>query len=385
MNLNINRRAWLKQSAATAGGLFLSAMSAPALGMKPLNTRMISEEFVIAEDKVMIKAKLSANENPWGPSARAVAAIAESATRGNRYAGQGAKKMVDMVMALEGVTDQHVLLSAGSTDLLEKTAFALCMKGGNVISADPSYMSLVRTAQAIGATWKNVPLRADHAHDLQAMENAIDADTKLIYVCNPNNPTGTLTPIDELKAFCKRVSARVPVFIDEAYLELLDNPREQTAVGLVTEGYDVIVCRTFSKIHGMAGLRMGYMIAKPERLKTIRSLVRTEMGISVTSMEGAMASMQDLDFQKYSRQQIKEGREFLLTGLKNAGLQPLPSYTNFVLFPIQMPTKDLLSKMVERGVAMRGFEIGGKPYGRVSVGTPDELKLFMKSLTEIVS
>lgn len=391
MNSNISRRSWLKQSALAAGGVMGGIVVAPALlakpafGMSPLNKRMLTEEYKMPEDKMVIKARLSANENPWGPSKKAVSAIAESASRGNRYAGMGAKKMVDMVAELEGVSPDNILLSAGSTDLLEKTAFALCMRGGNVISADPSYMSLVKTAQAIGATWKNIPLRPDYGHDLDVMEKSIDADTKLIYVCNPNNPTGTLTPIDELKAFCKKVAPKAPVFVDEAYLELLDNHRSQTTVGLVKEGYDVIVCRTFSKIHGMAGLRMGYMVASPERIKSIRDLVRTEMGISVTSLEGAMASMMDADFQTYSRQQIKEGREFLLTELKKSGLKPLPSYTNFVLFPIQMPTKELMTKMMEKGVAMRGFDIMGKPYGRVSVGTPEELKLFVKSINDVVS
>ncbi len=217
------------------------------------------------------------------------------------------------------------------------------------------------------------------------MEKAIDADTKLVYVCNPNNPTGTLTPIAELKAFCKRVSTRCPVFIDEAYLELLDNSAEQTAVGLISEGHDVIVCRTFSKIHGMAGLRIGYMIAKPERVKMIQSLVRTEMGISVTSLEGAMASLNDLEFQNYTRTNNKINREYVTAELKKAGLDPIPSFTNFVLFPIQMPAKELLGKMMEKGVGIRGFEINGKQYARVSIGTMDELKLFASSLHSIIS
>jgi histidinol-phosphate aminotransferase len=285
----------------------------------------------------------------------------------------------------EGVKPENVLLAAGSTDILEKTAFALCMKGGNVISADPSYLSLVKTATAIGATWKNIPLKADYSHDLVAMEKAIDADTKLIYICNPNNPTGTLTPIEEIKSFCKRVNSKVPIFIDEAYLELLDDGDKQSTVGLISEGYDVIVCRTFSKIHGMAGLRIGYMVAKQERTKMIQDLVRTEMGISVTSLEGAMASLNDLEFQNYTRTNNKINRHYTFEELKKAGMNPIPSVTNFILFPIQMTTKEFISKMMEKGVGIRGFEINGKAYGRVSMGTMDEMKLFAKSLNAIIS
>jgi len=165
----------------------------------------------------------------------------------------------------------------------------------------------------------------------------------------------------------------------------LDDPNSQTTVGLISEGYDIIVCRTFSKIHGMAGLRIGYMVAKPERVALIQKLVRTEMGISVTSLEGAMASLKDMSFQEYSRQHIKEGREYLTAELKKAGVEPIPSYTNFILFPIQMPVKDMLAKMMEKGVGIRGFEIFGKPYARVSIGTMDELKLFVKSFNSLLS
>ena len=393
MNSIVNRRSWLKQSTLAAGGVLTGIammpelMAKPAFGMTPLNSNMLFENYhvMLQQDRDNMKARLLANENPWGPSKKAVAAIAESAVKGNRYVYSSSKKMVDLLAEKEGVTSEQILLSAGSTDILEKTAFALCMKGGNVISADPSYLSLVKTAQAIGATWKNIPLRADYAHDLDAMEKSIDADTKLIYICNPNNPTGTLTPITELKAFIKKINSKVPIFIDEAYLELMDKPETQTAVGLVGEGYDVIVCRTFSKIHGMAGLRIGYMVAKPERIKMIQKLVRTEMGISVTSLEGAMASLKDVEFQDYSRQHTKEGREYTFAELKKAGLNPIPSYTNFILFPIQMPVKDLLGKMMEKGVGIRGYEIGGKPFGRVSIGTMDELKLFVKTMNTIVS
>lgn len=392
MKTIVNRRSWLKQSALTAGGVMAGMamvpelLAKPAFGMRPMYTSMISENYhVMLQDRESVKARLMANENPWGPSKKAVAAIAESAAKGNRYVYSSSKKIIDIIAQKEGVSVEHILLSAGSTDLLEKTAFALCMKGGNVVSADPSYLSLVRTAQAIGATWKNIPLKTDYTHDLGNMEKAIDGDTKLVYICNPNNPTGTPTSIEEIKKFTKSVNSKVPIFVDEAYLELMENPANQSAVGLIQEGYDVIVCRTFSKIHGMAGLRIGYMIAKPDRIKMITKLVRTEMGISVTSLEGAIASLADTEFQEFTRKHNKEGRDYVFAELKKAGLNPIPSQTNFILFPISMPVKDLLGKMMEKGVGIRGYDIQGKPFARVSMGTMDELKLFVKSLNSIVS
>ena len=194
-----------------------------------------------------------------------------------------------------------------------------------------------------------------------------------------------MTPAAEIKAFIKKVNSRVPIFIDEAYMELLDNPDVETAVGTINEGYDVIIARTFSKIHGMAGLRVGYMVAKPERVKLIQNLVRTEMGLSVTSVAGALASLKDISFQEYTRKNIKINREYVFEELKKLGFNPIPSFTNFILFPIDMPSKDLVEKMVEKSVGIRGYDIDGKPYGRVSIGTMDELKLFVKTLSAIKS
>ncbi len=388
----LNRRNWIKRTTVATGGVLTAMAAMPvfgkqAFGMTPVagKSALLENYHVIPSLREPLKARLLANENPWGPSRKAIEAIAQSAAMGNRYVYDSSVKMVEMLAMKEKVPADHILLAPGSTDILEKTAFALCLKGGNVISADPSYLSLVKTATSIGATWKNIPLTPDFAHDLDAMEKAIDSDTKLVYICNPNNPTGTLTPIDKIKAFCRKVNNRVPVFIDEAYLELMDDPESNSAVTMISDGYDVIIARTFSKIHGMAGLRMGYMVAKPERIKSIKELVRTEMGICVTSLSGAMASLKDVEFQSYTRTHNKEGRDYVFDALQKMGMKPIPSHTSFILFPIAMPVKELLSKMFEKGVGIRGYEINGKPYARVSMGTMDELKLFTSSLQSIVS
>jgi histidinol-phosphate aminotransferase len=388
-----NRREWLKTTALSAGavltglGLSNNVQAKPAFGMKPYKGQyhLLERYHIAPPDLENMKARLLANENPWGPSKKATAAIAAAASKGNRYVYHSAMKMVELLAEKEGVPLDHIMIAPGSTDVLEKVAFCLCRNGGNVISADPSYMSLVNTATTIGATWKNIKLRSDYAHDLVGMADAIDADTKLIYICNPNNPTGTLTPASETRAFIRKVASKVPIFVDEAYLELLDKPEAESVVDTIKEGYDVIISRTFSKIHGMAGLRIGYMIAKPERVKMIQSLVRTEMGISVTSLEGAMASLKDVEFQEYTRTNNKKNRDYVFAELQKAGMNPIPSFTSFVLFPIQMPTEDLMTKMLGKSVGIRGYEIHGKPYARVSIGTMDELKLFVKSLNEIVS
>ncbi|HTF19094.1 MAG TPA: histidinol-phosphate transaminase [Chryseolinea sp.] len=391
MSNHLSRRNWLKKSLITTGGLVTGISTASragytAFGMKPAYTHALADHTDIPmQDRSLLKARLTSNENPFGPSKNTIAAIAEAAAKGNRYPMDASKKMIETLAAKEGVVPEQILIAPGSSDLLETTAFMLCARGGNVISADPSYMSLVKSATALGATWKNIPLRSDYAHDLEAMEKAIDVDTKLVYICNPNNPTGTLTPIEGLREFCKRVSPAVPVFVDEAYLELLDDHDKQSTVGLIQQGYDIIVCRTFSKIHGMAGLRMGYAVAKKERIESLQGAGRPGMGLSITTLEGAMASLADIDFQNYSRTNNKINRDYTMQELKKANLQPIPSFTNFILFPIEMPTRVLVDAMMKMGVGMRGFDINGKPFGRVSIGTMEEMKLFSKCLAETLS
>ena len=329
-------------------------------------------------------AKLNANENPYGPSPLAKLAVMEAAGKGNRYGHREAFKLIEAIAEKEGVTKEHIMLGPGSTDLLEKVAFTSFLKGGTVLSAAPAYMSLINTSKAIGANWNNVHLNADHAHDLAGMKAAIDADTKLIYVCNPNNPTGSLTPSKDLRAFCKEVSDKVPVFVDEAYLEFLPNTMSHSMVDLVAEGKDVIVARTFSKVHGMAGLRIGYIVAKPERIEYLNKTVRSTMGLCITSIHGALASLKDHKFQKKTVAKTKEAREFTFEKLTAMGFKPIPSHTSFMIFPIEAPGEATLEKMGEKGVGIRIFNIDDSEWLRVSMGTMPEMEMFVSALEQVL-
>ena len=229
-----------------------------------------------------------------------------------------------------------------------------------------------------------MPLTKEWAHDLPAMEAAVDKDTKLVYVCNPNNPTGSITESKALWSFCEKVADKAPIFVDEAYLEFLDKPESASMVGLVKKGKNVIIARTFSKIHAMAGLRVGYIVGLPETLEKISSMVRGNMGMSITSLKGAMASMEDLKFQENSQKWNKETREYVCEELKKLGFEPVPSYTSFVLFQIEMEGKPFLEKMFGKGVGVRAFEVFDKPYCRVSMGKMNEMKLFVETLKQVL-
>ncbi len=331
------------------------------------------------EQPPVLLARLNANENPYGPPKSAQKAVAEAVVHGNRYAWRELFDLVDRLAQREGLTKEHIMTGPGSSDLLEKVALLSFMKGGNIVSADPTYMSLINVAQAVGAQWKAVPCRADWSHDLAAMEAAIDSNTKLVYICNPNNPTGAVTNAKELYDFCSRVSAKVPVFIDEAYLELAEGATTSMAP-LLKEGKNVIIARTFSKIMGLAGIRVGYIAAQPAYVKNIESITRGGMGISYPSIFAANACLDDLSFQQLSKEKNKAVKTWVCGELDKLGYKYIPSYTNFLLFPIKMKGRDFLDAMNAKGVGVRAFEIQGSTWCRVSMGTMEEMKLFAATL-----
>lgn len=393
MELKFDRRSLLKKGLFTLGGVALAPhLTMGAFGNAPqlidgqgrfYYSPMLREHVIFPAEPAEIKAKLNANENPYGPPMSARKAVADSVYLGNRYAWKEMYELVNKIAKKEGVTEKHIMMGPGSSDLLEKVALVMFMKGGNVVSADPCYMSLIKVAEATGASWKAIPVKKDHSHDLDAMEAAIDSETKLVYVCNPNNPTGAVTSANELREFCKRVSKKVPVFVDEAYMELVEGGATESVVDLVAEGYDVMVARTFSKIMGMAGLRIGYMAALPETLDKIQEITRGGMGISYTSIFAALAAMDDKEFQVMTRKKNTAAKEYLYAELKKMNFDYIPSYTNFVMFPIVWDGKEYLKKMANENVAVRSFDIMDKTWCRVSIGTMDEMKMFVTALKGI--
>ncbi|MEQ8339103.1 MAG: histidinol-phosphate transaminase [Cyclobacteriaceae bacterium] len=388
----MNRRALLKRGALAAGSLTMGAAlpwgAVATPNAQPFWTnppRMTTRAFNWWE--YPLKAKLNANENKFGPSKLAQLSLVENANKGNMYAHMEVQALIKKLADKEGVKPEQIILGPGSTDLLEKIAVVTFMDGtGNVISADPAYMSVVRTAQGVGAEWKNIPNLPDWSHDLDAMYKAIDKKTKLVYVCNPNNPTGAITDPKKLWDFCAKASEKVPVFVDEAYLDFMDDEDQKSMVGLINEGKDIIIARTFSKIHGMAGLRVGYVVAKEDRIKAIDGILRSSYNLCVTSLKAAMASLEDTAYLKMSQAKNKEGREFIASEFDKMGIEYIPSYTSFIFFKLKgIEGEAYMKGMYENGVGVRLFEIDGEPWGRVSMGTMEELKMFSKTLKSVLS
>ena len=206
----------------------------------------------------------------------------------------------------------------------------------------------------------------------------------MVYIVNPNNPTGTILPTAELEAFCREVAPKVPVFIDEAYIDFYE-PADRPKLGkLVAEGLNVILARTFSKIHGFAGLRLGYAIAQPDMLKTLHAYTNAEFAVSITTLMAGIASYKDIDWQNHCRAENAKARNYTTKALTDMGYEVIPTSANFMLFPIRMKTKTFEGQMFAQGIGIQTRDFNGQPFCRVSIGTMDEMAIFVDGFKKVV-
>lgn len=328
--------------------------------------------------------RLGSNENPYGPSQKARTAIQESVGVGNRYAFEQSDEIRQMIAAREGVTPDHIFLAAGSGEVLAVTGLTVGLEGGSVLSAWPTFPMMMNFAEKFKARWDRVSLDKNMAHDLEAMLAAIKPDTKVVFVVNPNNPTGTVVDNARLKNFCIEASKKATVLADEAYLEFLEPSQQLSMVELVKAGHNVIVSRTFSKIYGLAGLRIGYAVAKPE---LIERLEKNQLGtiLNQAALAAAKASLGDEEFMAYTRKMNAEARTYFTNYLDRKKYFYGKSFTNVVLFPAPKDGKMILEQTMKKGYQIRIWDYQDKQWCRVSIGTLDEMKSFVPAFDEIVA
>ncbi|MBC7366862.1 MAG: aminotransferase class I/II-fold pyridoxal phosphate-dependent enzyme, partial [Undibacterium sp.] len=271
---------------------------------------------------------LAGNENAFGPSPAVVQAIFKAAPLSSRYPFREEYVLKRMLAQREGVAVENIVLGNGCDEILALAAAAQLAKGAELVAAQPTYFQITDYADKLGATVKWVPFTSTMHHDLPAMASAVGVRTKLVYVCNPDNPSGTMRPAAEVEAFCREVAPRAPVFLDEVYLELGEDFAAQTQVPLVRAGLPVIIGRSFSKMHGLAGHRIGYAVTTP---KLADALSRMQMSsVNYIGVAAARAALLDREFPAWSRRKIAAGREKLAGLLGELGLKFTPSHGNFI-------------------------------------------------------
>ena len=373
--MNINRRQWLKgASLAGAAGL---------LGTSALGTSLTEEETRRFYPRPMGKpVRLSSNENPYGPSEQVRKAMTRAFDVSCRYPGSYSMNLHEQIEKKEGVTVDHICVTGGSTEGLKVVGLTYGKDGGEIIAAKPTFLAMMTYAQQWGGTVNWVPLDDKLMHDTNEMEKRISSKTKLIFLCNPNNPTSTLLPRDVLRDFCETASKKTLVFSDEAYYDFIEEENYPSMVELVKQDANVIVSRTFSKVYGLAGLRIGYMVAKPEIVREMRKNIMAFT--NMLAIAAAEESLKDEEFYRFSLNKTIEGKRMIYDTLDKLGLEYVQSQTNFIFFKSGMPIARLQEKMKDQGVLI------GRPFPpfdewcRISTGTLEEVQLFNKGLTAVL-
>jgi histidinol-phosphate aminotransferase len=341
--------------------------------------------------------KLNGNENPIGPSPRAVEAILQHAYGVNRYAQDNAiyeklaiRHGLPVVKSVSGFGPPPgvwVTLGAGSTEVLYAIASAYLRNGGETIEAAPGYGYVSNTGQGLGTTPRWIPLTKDFQQDLAAMKKAINKNTKMIIITTPGNPTGILVPVAELKRFVEEVPANVMVFVDEAYIDFARNPEDRVgAAYLIKDHPNVIVARTFSKIFGMAGMAIGYGLARPE---VIDKLNQNKGGRpSMLALHAAAAAVDDVEYQDRARAAMNAGKEYLAQQFKAMGIEYVPSEASFMIVNVRKNSDEVCRRLEEEyrvivGNAFQRWQMQG--WLRVSIGLEEENEAFITALKQVLT
>ncbi len=382
MKSTLSRRDWFKSSLTLGAGVALTPSMLESLMAAPVSKAERLHGINLLPPNKLVR--LGSNENPYGPSDKARKAIQEVMNQGNRYSFTEMNEMKTLLALKEGVTPDHILLGGGSGELLCLAGLGIGLEGGSVLSAFPVFRLLMDYAAKFNARWDKVDLDAYLVHNLEGLASAVKADTKILFLVNPNNPTGTIVDQSKLKDFCMEMSKKTVVYSDEAYLEFLEPSQQVSMVELVRQGHNVIVSRTFSKIYGLAGLRIGYIVAKPE---LIQKMAKYQTGTinSQPALAGAKASLGDEEFMAMTRKLNGEARQHLFNYLDSKKWFYGKSQANVVFFPAPKSGKEILAETEKKGYQIRVWDYQGKEWCRVSIGTLDEMKGFTKAFEEVVS
>ena len=325
--------------------------------------------------------RLSANENPYGPSAKAVQAMSGSYGTCCRYPDEHNDKLIEALARLNSVAPDQILLGDGSSEVLKVCAEAFTSPTRNLVVADPTFEALVDYARAGGAEVVKVPLTADKfAHDLPKMGAA--AKNGLIYVCNPNNPTASITPKNELQDFIAQTSAETMLLVDEAYFHYADSPEYESVIPLIKDHANLIVARTFSKVYGMAGLRCGYGVAQRDTIARLRKQQCWD-SVNCMALAAAHASLNDTAQVSDGRRMNMEARDFVVKELEKLGYVSIPSQANFIMFDCKRPVVPLIQGLKERSVQVGRLFPALPNHMRLTIGKKSEMETFLSAFKTI--
>jgi histidinol-phosphate aminotransferase len=367
--MQTDRRTWLKQSSFALAGL----------GLIPTLSYGEQRKFFDPSNPIW----LNSNENAYGPSPFAQKAVLETYKKSNRYPDDYLPLLKKKIAEHWNVGTENILLGAGSSDIIGLACQHVAKTKGHILTSEPSYKVWNGQASSFGHSFKQIPLTRERKTDLPKVIEAINGETRMVYFCNPNNPTGTFVEVSQLKDHAAAASKKTFVFIDEAYTEYAELP---SLASLAIANPNVVVAKTFSKVYGLAGARVGYAVAHPDTIRSLGSYQPwPDAGVSMVSCNAAMASLDDKEFVRQCREKAKAARETCYGCFKKLSLEYIPSSTNFILFNIDKLKGDFTNLMAARNIYVQFREHFGGKWCRVSMGTTEEMHQFCNVLKEIAS
>lgn len=373
--MSINRRQWLQQSLLASASVLL--VGAPiAEGCASERPKEIRDK----DDLIL----LNWNENPYGPSDLAIKAVNDAMKYANRYPDEIANELKLKLATKNGLKAENFLLTAGSTEVLSLMGQHVALQKGEILAPSPTFPTALRFGEAAGATIKKVNLDANDRIDLQRVLAAISSKTTMVFICNPNNPTGTEVLTEDLKDFCRIVPENVLICVDEAYVEYSKAGLKGSMISLVNELPNLVICRTFSKAYGLAGLRVGYAVSHKKNIDALRSRhLGAEISTGWSSLVAASATMDDPEFLNSCVAKNQEGKKIVYEAYEEWGVKYNPSSTNFIYSSDDRFEKNLVAKMRARGILITKWPSMTDQI-RVSIGKPEHMRKFVQVVKEFL-
>lgn len=363
----------------------LIGVSAAAAVLRPALSLSAEEVPASASSGIV---RLSSNENPYGPSPKALQAMTDAFGIACRYPDEHADSLVDALARIDGVSPDQILLGDGSGEILKLCAAAFTGPAngknarGKLVVADPTFEAILKHASVAGAEVVKLPLTASFSHDLRKMMAA--AKNGLIYICNPNNPTASITPKNEVRDFIANCPRATMILVDEAYFHYADSPDYESVIPLIKDHPNLIVARTFSKIYGMAGLRCGYCIAQKETIERMRPHQSWD-SVNIMALAAASASLQDPDQVANGRKLTNEAKAFVSHELDTMGYEQIPSQANFIMFNVKRPVVPLIQALKQRSVQVGRLFPALPNHMRLTIGKQTEMEAFLSAFREVTA
>ncbi|MFN2499771.1 MAG: histidinol-phosphate transaminase [Pyrinomonadaceae bacterium] len=370
MNTSLSRRGFAKVLGASAAYAALNpsfASSTASLGLVATASPLV---------------RLSSNENPYGPSPMAIKAMMNAFALAWRYPDEHEGLLIDALAKLNGVSSSQILVGNGSGEILKVSAAAFTGAGKKVVVPHPTFEAILAHAAVAGADVVKIPLTTDYAHDLPKM--LAEKNASLVYICNPNNPTASITPKAELRAFLGKVPAQTIVMVDEAYHHYVESNDYESVIPLVAQYPNLIVARTFSKIYSMAGLRCGYCVAQPQLIGQMRKQ-QTWDSVNIMATVAAIASLQDAQQVEQGRRHNTEVKKYVYSQLDKSGYKYIPSHANFMMIDLRREVRPVIGAMRDRNVQVGRVFPAMPNFMRVTIGTRPQMEAFVSAFRAVMS